>query len=111
MENLEKLCKTALNGYFNLLRKNDEYIKTRHLINHTAGNVDPEILEKFEKLHNHFETEYKIFNQTQAQLIEYLKTIPTKSVTLNLGTGIPQEGNYTIGLDESNNLIVKNNYR
>jgi hypothetical protein len=110
MENLEKLCKSALNGYFNLLRKNDEYIKTRHLINRTAGNIDPEILEKFEKLQNHFETEYKIFNQTQAQLIEYLKTIPTKSVTLNLSTESSREGNFTIGLDESHSLIVKNNY-
>jgi hypothetical protein len=110
MGNLEELCKTALNGYFNLLSKNDDYLKIRHLINHTAGHVDPEILEKFEKLHNHFESEYKIFNHTHARLIEYLKTTPTKSMTLNINTGLSLEGNYTIGLDESNNLIVKNNY-
>jgi hypothetical protein len=40
-----KIMQNSLNGYFNLLRKNDEYIKTRHLINHTTGNVDPEILK------------------------------------------------------------------
>ena len=110
MENLNELSKTALRGFFHLLSKNDDYLKTRHLIDHTAGKVDPEILEKFEKLHDHFESEYKIFNHTHAPLIEYLKTTPTKSMTLNISTGLSLEGNYTIGLDESNNLIVKNNY-
>jgi len=107
MENMEELYKTALTDFFNLLNKNDDYLKTRHLINHTTGNVDPEILEKFEKLHNRFEDEYKIFNQTHSKLIEYLKTIPTKSVTLNVKAGLAQEGNYNIELDQSNNLIVK----
>jgi hypothetical protein len=105
---MEELYKTALHGFFNLLSKNEDYLKTRHLINHTSGNVDPEILERFEKLHNHFEDEYKIFNQTHTKLIEYLKTTPTKSVTLSVKTGLPNEGNYHIGLDQSNNLIVKN---
>jgi len=108
MENVEELYKTALHGFFNLLSKNEDYLKTRHLINHTTGNVDPEILEKFEKLHNHFEAEYKLFNQTHTKLIEYLKTTPTKSVTLNVRMGLPHEGNYNIELDPSNNLIVKN---
>ena len=107
MDNLEELTKSALNGFFNLLRTNEDYLKTRHLINHTAGNVDPEILEKFEKLHNRFEDEYKIFNQAHAPLIAYLKSTPTKSVTLNIKTGLPLEGNYNIELDPSNNLTVK----
>jgi hypothetical protein len=108
MENVEELYRKALNGFFNLLSKNEDYLKTRHLINHTTGNVDPEILKKFEKLHHHFEDEYKIFNQTHTRLIEYLKTIPTKSVTFNVKIGSPYEGNYNIELDQSNNLVVKN---
>jgi pyruvate-formate lyase-activating enzyme len=107
MENVEELYKKALDGFFNLLSKNEDYLKTRHLINHTTGNVDPEILEKFEKLHDHFEAEYKIFNETHSKLTEYLKTTLTKSVTLSLKEGSAQEGNYQISLDPSNNLMVK----
>ncbi len=107
MENVEELYKTALNDFFNLLSRNEAYLKTRHMINYTTGNIDPEILEKFEKLHNHFETEYKTFNEAHSKLIEYLKTTPTKSVTLNVKTGSAQKGNYQIELDSSNNLTVK----
>ena len=75
MKNVEELTKTALHGFFNLLSKNEDYLKTRHMFNLTSGNPDPEILVKFEKLHNHFEDEYKIFNKSHLRLIEYLKTI------------------------------------
>ena len=107
MENVEELYKTALSGFFNLLSRNEDYLKTRHMINYTTGNIDPEILEKFEKLHDHFENEYKKFNETHSKLIEYLKTTPTKSVRLNVKTDSARNGNYQIELDPSNNLTVK----
>ena len=107
MDNLEELGKTALKGLFNLFSTNEEYLKSRHIINNTVGNIEPETLAKFDRLHAKFEMEYRTFNQQNSKLIQYLKSTPTKSVTLNIKKGLPYEGNFTFELDPTNNLIVK----
>ena len=107
MINLEELSKAALKDFFDLLSTNGEYVKTRHIINNTVGNMEPETLANFDRLHAKFETEYKLYNLKHSQLIQYLKSTPTKSVTLNIKKGLPLEGNFTIELDPANNLNIK----
>ena len=107
MDNLEALSKTALEGFFHLLEKNDEYLKTKQLINSSVGVPLPETLAKLETLERKFETDYTAFNQKHSQLIELITKTPTKSVILNVKEGLPLEGNFSLELDKENNLTVK----
>jgi len=107
MDSLETLTKTALEGFFQLLERHEDYLKTRQLINSSVGVPLPETLGKLNLLERKFETDYKAFNKKHSQLIELIKKNPTKAVTLSVNKGLPSEGNFSIELDKDNNLTVK----
>jgi hypothetical protein len=69
--------------------------------------VEPEILTKYNLLNPKFEKQYEDFNLKNKELIDYIKTTPTKAVTLNIRKGLPLEGNYSIQLDINNQLAIK----
>jgi len=107
MDSLDTLTKKALEEFFRLLERHEDYLKTRQLINSSVGVPLPETLAKLNMLERKFETDYKAFNKKHSQLIELIKKTPTKSVTLNVNKGLPMEGNFSVELDKDNNLTVK----
>ena len=105
MDNLEDLCRIALKGFFNLLKKNEEYLKARQKLLMNPGNQSEQTVELLDP---QFERDFEDFNKNNGQLIEYLKTTPARSEEFKIMHGVGMEGNYTIELDKEDKLLVRN---
>jgi hypothetical protein len=105
MDNLETVCRSALKGFFNLLKRNEEYLKLRQK---SVMNPDPQTDQTIELLEPQFETDFENFNKANKELIDYIQTVPDKIISFTVKQDKGIETTYSIELDKEDKLVIRN---